>query len=131
MPKTLEQYASFLDTRDLVWPAPPEVHRPKAKPKLMRMPEVRVVTWNLYGTLLNIFGGQVLFEHPNKFVMDIALDKTVQEFKMWGSMSRKPGQPADYMGEIYRRVLKDLRAGAVAGREVSADCRRKRSGKRS
>lgn len=28
---------------------------------------------------------------------------------MWGSMVRKPGQPADYLGDIYRRVLGDLR----------------------
>ena len=27
--------------------------------------------------------------------MNVALDKTIHEFKMWGSMSRKPGQPAD------------------------------------
>jgi FMN phosphatase YigB (HAD superfamily) len=109
MPMTLEQYADFLDTRDLVWPMPPKVHRRKAKPHLVALPQVRVVTWNLYGTLLHIFKGQLLFEHPEKFVMDIALDKTVQEFKMWGSMSRKPGQPAEYMGEMYRRVLGDLR----------------------
>ncbi len=106
---SLEQYAEFLDTRDLIWPSPPEPKAPKAKPKLSAMPHVRVVTWNLYGTLLNIFDGQLLFEHPQKFVMDIALDKTVQEFKMWGSMSRKPGQPSEYMGEIYRRVLTELR----------------------
>ena len=111
----LEQYANFLDTRDLVWPAPPEVHHPKAKPHLTRMPQVRVVTWNLYGTLLDIFSGQLLFEHPNKFVMDIALDKTVAEFKMWGSMSRKPGQPSDYMGQIYRGVLKDLELASSPG----------------
>jgi FMN phosphatase YigB (HAD superfamily) len=109
MPMTLEQYADFLDTRDLVWPVPPPPHPPKAKPKLKRMPEIRAVVWNLYGTLLNIFSGQLLFEHPQKFVMDIALDKTVQEFKMWGSMTRKPGQPAEYMGAMYRRVLEDLR----------------------
>ncbi len=106
---SLEQYAEYLDTRDLIWPAPPKPKPPKAKPKLAVMPHVRVVTWNLYGTLLNIFDGQLLFEHPQKFVMDIALDKTVQEFKMWGSMSRKPGQPSEYMGEIYRRVLTELR----------------------
>jgi FMN phosphatase YigB (HAD superfamily) len=69
------------------------------------MPKVRAVLWNIYGTLVNVFGGQLLFEHPQKFVMEIALDKTVQEFKMWASMSRKPGQPADYMAEIYQRVL--------------------------
>jgi FMN phosphatase YigB (HAD superfamily) len=109
MALTLEKYAEYLDTRNLVWPAPPQAHGAKAKPHLVRMPQVRAVTWNLYGTLLNIFSGQLLHEHPEKFVMDIALDKTVQEFKMWGSMVRKPGQPADYMGEIYRRVLGDLR----------------------
>jgi hypothetical protein len=115
MAMTLEKYAEHLTTRDLVWPTPPSPHRPRAKPSLTRMPTVRAVTWNLYGTLLNIFGGQLLFEHPNNFVMDIALDKTVQEFKMWGSMSRKPGHPADYMGAIYRRVLTDLRHAPSPG----------------
>lgn len=109
MAMTLEKYAAFLDTRDLVWPVPPPPHPAKAKPYLKRLPEVRAVVWNLYGTLLNIFSGQLLLEHPDKFVMDIALDKSVQEFKMWGSMTRKPGQPADYLGEIYGRVLADLR----------------------
>jgi FMN phosphatase YigB (HAD superfamily) len=115
MPLTLEQYAVYLDSRNLVWPAPPEVQPPKAKPHLVRMPRVRVVLWNIYGTLLNISGGELVHEHPQKFVMEIALDKTVQEYKMWGSMSRKPGQPADYMGEIYRRVLADLRLAPSPG----------------
>ena len=115
MPMTLEQYADFLDTRDLVWPSPPEVTPAKAKPHLVKMPTVKAVTWNLYGTLLNIFGGELLWEHPQKFVMDIALDKTVQEFKMWASMSRKPGQPSDYMGEIYRKVLADQRLAPSHG----------------
>jgi FMN phosphatase YigB (HAD superfamily) len=115
MAMTLEKYGDYLDTRDFVWPAPPLVQRAKARPHLKRMPQVRVVTWSLYGTLLHIFGGELLFEHPQKFVMDIALDKTVQEFKMWGAMTRKPGQPAEYMGEIYRRVLTDLRLAPSLG----------------
>src|SRR5262245_41802271 len=115
MPMTLEQYADFLDTRDLVWPSPPAAKAANAKPHLSPRPMVRAVTWTLYGTLLNIYHGQLLFEHPDKFVMEIALDKTVQEFKMWGSMSRKPGQPAEYMGEIYRRVLEDLRMAPSKG----------------
>ncbi len=109
MPLSLEQYADQLAKRDLVWPAPPEVQPAKARPHLVRLPKVRAVLWNLYGTLLNISSGHLVFEHPQKFVMDIALDKTVQEFKMWGSMTRKPGQPADYMGDLYKRVLSDLR----------------------
>jgi FMN phosphatase YigB (HAD superfamily) len=124
MPLTLEQYASFLDTRDLAWPAPPPVQPAKARPKLNPLPGIRLVSWNIYGTLLSISTGQLLFEHPDKFVMDIALDKTVQEFKMWGSMYRKPGQPADYMGEMYGRVLSDLRMAPSPGEkhpEISAE----------
>lgn len=105
MALTLEQYANLLDGRqDLTWPVPPVVDRPKARPYLVRL-EVRAVLWNIYGTLLNLHGGEIYFEHPQKFVMDVALDKTIQEFKMWGSMSRKPGQPADYLRQVYGDLL--------------------------
>ena len=56
--------------------------------------------------------------------MDVALDKTIQEFKMWGSMSRKPGQPAEYLGQIYQQVLLEQQTGAVGGEkypEIAAD----------
>jgi FMN phosphatase YigB (HAD superfamily) len=110
MPLTLEQYATYLDTReDLNWPVAPPVQQPKARPHLKELPQVRAVAWDLYGTLLHLFGGHLLFEHPQKFIMDTALDKTVQEFKMWSSMSRKPGQPSEYMGQIYERVLSEQR----------------------
>jgi hypothetical protein len=116
MALTLDQYATYLDTRpDLSWPAPPEVERPRAKPHLVRLPEVRVVAWNVYGTLLAIAGGELYFEHPQKFIMDVALDKTIQEFKMWGAMSRKPGQPAEYLGQIYAQVLAEQQVGVVPG----------------
>ena len=94
---TLDQYATYLDTRNLHWPAPPEVEPPKAKPHLKRLPEVRAVLWNVYGTLLSISGGELLFQHPQTVIQKVALDKTVQEFKMWPAMSRKPGQPAEYL----------------------------------
>jgi FMN phosphatase YigB (HAD superfamily) len=81
---------------------------PRARRHLIQLPHVRAVLWNIYGTLLAISGGELLFEHPNAFIMDTALDKTIQEFNMWGSMSRKPGQPSDYMKSIYREVLQDL-----------------------
>jgi FMN phosphatase YigB (HAD superfamily) len=109
MALTLEQYAAYLDTRDLPWPAPPTVEPARAKPHLKRLPDVRAVMWNVYGTLLAIPGGELLFTHPTKFVMDVALDKTVQEFKMWASMSRKPGQPADYLAQMYTKVLDEQR----------------------
>ncbi len=108
MPLTLEQYASYLDTRDLPWPAPPEVERANALPHLVRLPGARAVLWNVYGTLLSISSGELLFEHPQRLLMDVALDKSVQEYKMWGSMTRKPGQPSEYMGLLYANALREL-----------------------
>ncbi|HTU18452.1 MAG TPA: HAD family hydrolase [Gemmataceae bacterium] len=125
MALTLEQYAAYLDTRnDLVWPAPPEADRPKARPYLVRLSQVRAVLWNVYGTLLRIAGGEMWFEHPQEFVMNVALDKTIQEYKMWSSMSRKPGQPADYMKQLYTSVLTEHRAvpgGTEKYPEVGSD----------
>jgi FMN phosphatase YigB (HAD superfamily) len=124
MALTLEQYATYLDTRDLPWPAPPEVERPRARPHVVRLPQVRAVLWNVYGTLLAIPGGELWFEHPKPFVMNVALEKTIQEFKMWGSMSRKPGQPAEYLGQIYTQLLteqRSVRGGAEKYPEVASD----------
>lgn len=118
MPLSLEQYASYLDTRGLPWPSAPEPDPPKAKPHLSRLRNIRAVLWNVYGTLLNVAGGELYFEHPKKLLMDVALDKTVQEFKMWGSMSRKPGQPGEYLGQLYSQVLAEQRGiGAGGGGE--------------
>ncbi len=124
MPLTLEQYASYLDTRELSWPAPPEVKPVKARSHLVRLPGVRCVLWDVYGILLRIAGGELWFEHPQPFVMDVALDKTIQEFKMWGSMSRKPGQPAEYLKQIYRQVLLEHRSVPGGGErypEIGSD----------
>src|SRR5262249_9580733 len=105
------QYAGYLDTRDdLPWPAPPKATPVKARPHLVRLPRVRAVLWNVYGTLLAIPQGELLFEHPQSFIMNNALDKTIQEFKMWGGMSRKPGQPSEYMLQIYTQILTEQRA---------------------
>ena len=109
MALTLEQYARFLETRDLNWPASPEPAPAKARPHLPPLPHIQLVTWNIYGTLLAISGGELFFQHPMQMVMELALEKTVQEFKMWASMSRKPGQPSEYMGQIYNRMLDEQR----------------------
>lgn len=109
MPLSLAQYAEQLAGRpDLNWPEPPEPVPPKARPHLKPLPGVRAVTWSVYGTLLVISSGELYLEHPQKFVMDVALDKTIQEFKMWKAMTRKPGAPAEYMRVIYQNVLRDL-----------------------
>jgi len=109
MSLSLAQYAEHLDSRrDLSWPAPPEVHRTKSKPHLKSLPMVKAVTWNVYGTLLAVTGGHFIREHSQKFIMDLALDKTIQEFKMWKSMSRKPGHPAEYMRVMISNCLDQL-----------------------
>ncbi|MFO0969640.1 MAG: HAD hydrolase-like protein [Gemmataceae bacterium] len=124
MPLTLEQYADYLDTRDLPWPMAPAPQPAKAKPHVAAMPGIRAVSWDLYGTLLCIASGELLFTHPTKFVMETALEKTVQEFKMWGSMTRKPGQPSEYMGQIYDKVLTEQKMAPSPGEkypEIQAD----------
>jgi FMN phosphatase YigB (HAD superfamily) len=124
MALTLEQYAQYLDSRHLPWPSPPEVVQPKARPYLVRLPNVRAVTWSVYGTLLAISGGELYFEHPDQFVMELALDKTVQEFKMWSSMSRKPGQPANYLQTVYSNLLAEQQlsqGGVDKNPEIIAD----------
>ena len=110
MPLTLEQYSTWLDARDLPWPSSPVVEKPSARPHLTRLPDVRAILWNVYGTLLAIPGGELWFVHPKPIIMNMVLEKTIQEFKMWGSMSRKPGQPSEYMGKIYEQVLLEQKA---------------------
>jgi FMN phosphatase YigB (HAD superfamily) len=109
MPLTLDQYATYLDTRGLPWPAVPKADPPKVRPHLRHIEGVRAVLWNVYGTLLAITEGELKLEVENNLLMNVALDKTIHEFKMWGSMSRKPGQPADYMREIYKKALDEQR----------------------
>src|SRR5262249_56820651 len=115
MALTVVRYASYLDTRAVPGPAPPTVERAKAKHSLVRLPQVRAVLWNVYGTLLAIPGGELWFEHPQPFVMNVALEKTIQEFKMWGSMSRKPGQPSEYLSQIYAQLLTEHRIAPGGG----------------
>jgi FMN phosphatase YigB (HAD superfamily) len=113
MPLSLEQYVAYLETRDISWPEPSRPDPPRAKPHLVRLPGLRAVTWNVYGTLLALTGGELYLEHPQPFVLDVALEKTVQEFKMWGAMTRRPGQPAEYLRQVYADLLGQQRT--VAG----------------
>jgi FMN phosphatase YigB (HAD superfamily) len=108
MPLTLEQYIERIHQRpDLVWPAPPQIDPPKARPALRPLP-IRAVLWTVYGTLIAVPHGELLFEHPQEYVTEAALDKVIKEFKMWQSMSRKPGAPAAYLRELFRKALQML-----------------------
>jgi FMN phosphatase YigB (HAD superfamily) len=119
MPLTLEQYAdSYLPTRGLPWPIPPaNIVKKKANPHVIKLP-IKAVLWTAYGTLLNILQGELLFEHPQAFVTENALDKTIKEFNMWNSMSRKPGAPAEYMKELFNRALTTFRLIGTPGEKI-------------
>ena len=107
MAKSLLEYAEWLDGRNLVWPQPPKLKAPKATPYLKPLAGIRAVTWSVYGTLLRIADGRLVFNHPQQLRMQVALEKTIQEFNMWHSMGRKPGAPWEYMLQQYTQVLSE------------------------
>ncbi|WP_339728548.1 HAD family hydrolase [uncultured Gimesia sp.] len=108
MAQSLQEYAEWLANRDdLIWPAAPELVTPKATPYLKPLRGIAAVTFSVYGTLLHISDGSLLLDHEQQLRMQIALDKTIKEFNMWNSMSRKPGAPWEYMLSQYRNLLED------------------------
>jgi len=117
MSKTLEEYTQWLDERKLLWPVAPVPVAPKATPYLKPLAGIRVVTWSVYGTLLTLAEGRLLFLHPDPLCMEVALDKTIHEFNMWNSMSRKPGAPWEYMFYQYKNLVEErlLAASPRAG----------------
>ena len=119
MSKTLMEYADWLDERDeLIWPFPPKIVPVKATPSIKPLPGIQAVTWSIYGTLLRISEGQLLFDHPGALPMQVALDKTIHEFNMWNSMTRKPGPPWQSLHDPYMRALDEYR---MAGRQHKGD----------
>ena len=113
MPLTLREYAEWLTERKLLWPAAPEPKPPKATPAVQPLPDIRAVTWSVYGTLLTIADGQLFQQLPEgkreQIRMQIALEKTIQEFNMWNSMTRKAGAPWEYMLEKYNDAVDQLK----------------------
>ncbi len=116
MAKTLLEYADWLTERKLRWPAAPKAEPAKATPYTKPLPKIKAVMWNVYGTLLRISDGELLFQHPQAIRMEVALDKTIQEFNMWNSMTRKPGKPWEYMQQKYLQVMDELKM-ASSGRK--------------
>ena len=115
MAKTLSEYLDLLDERsNLIFPKAPRLRPIKATPSIKPLPETKVVLWSVYGTLLVIDSGRLLHQHPQELRMQIALQKTIEEFKMWYSMSRKPGQPWEYMLQQYNGLIEDQRVAATA-----------------
>jgi histidinol phosphatase-like enzyme len=114
--KTLLEYADWLTERQLRWPAPPKLEPAKATPYLKPLTAIKGVSWNVYGTLLRIADGNLLFQHPQAIRMEVALDKTIHEFNMWNSMTRKPGKPWEYMLQKYVHALEEQQM-ASSGRK--------------
>lgn len=115
MAKSLNEYLSLLGERsDLIFPKAPRRKPIKATPAIKPIPEIKVVLWSVYGTLLSIDSGRLLHQHHQELRMQIALQKTIEEFKMWQSMSRKPGQPWVYMLQQYDGLIEDQRIAATA-----------------
>jgi FMN phosphatase YigB (HAD superfamily) len=107
MPKSLQEYADWLNDRQMIWPQVAAIDRMKATAFAKPLDAVRCVVWSPYGTLIRISDGRVLLEHPQQIRMQVALDKTIKEFNMWNSMSRKPGAPWEYMLHQYRSLLEE------------------------
>ncbi|MEZ6056363.1 MAG: HAD family hydrolase [Planctomycetaceae bacterium] len=104
----LSEYIESLDQRrELIWPEPPAPKPIKAKPYLKPISGIRAVVWSLYGTLLRIDTGRLHHLHPQKLRLQIALEKTIQEFNLWQSMDRKPGQPWESLLPTYQKLVED------------------------
>jgi len=126
MAKSLSEYADWLEERDLIWPKVPEIKPVKATPFVRHLPDIRAVTWGIYGTLLRIADGELLLDHPETLRMQVALDKTIREFNMWHSMTRKPGEP---WKQVYAQYKSLLETRAMSGTKhfgdvPEVDCRK-------
>ncbi len=110
MGKSLAEYLTWVETRPgLIWPKPPTPVPLDADPFIKPIPEIRAVSWCVYGTLLQIHDGRLHHLHPQVLRMQVALQKTIEEFHMWNSMSRKPGQPWEYMLQQYSKLIDESR----------------------
>lgn len=102
MALSIAEYAEHLAERNLLWPKVPKPEPVKAKPATALLPGIRAVLWDVYGTLLRTADGCfTLFPEP-ELRLQVALEKTIQEFNMWNSMYRKPGPPWQSMLPQYR-----------------------------
>lgn len=109
MTQTLQEYAAWLDQRgDLIWPQVPNIVPVNAKAHDRPIAGIRAVVWNLYGTLIRITDGDLQLSHHQELRMQVALEKTIAEFNMWNSMTRRPGAPWEYLLPKYRAFQEDL-----------------------
>ncbi len=106
---SLREYAAWLTERKLLWPAAPPTEPAKATPYTAPLSGIKAVSWNVYGTLLTIADGQLLLQHPQAIRMQVAMEKTIHEFNMWSSMTRRPGQPWEYFLPKYNDAVESAK----------------------
>jgi hypothetical protein len=121
MAQALLEYADSLDERGLLWPAPPDFEPVKATPFFDRLPDVRAVTWGVYGTLLLTADGRLVPMVPEALRMEVALEKTIHEFNMWNSMTRKPGAPWEYIARKFANLVESQRLAGTGHKGEAPD----------
>lgn len=105
MALTLSEFAEALDDRKLIWPRVPAPVPLKSRPSIKPLSGIRVVFWDVYGTLLRTPDDSfTLFPEP-EIRLQVALDKAIHEFNMWNHMYRKPGPPWQSMINQYRDYI--------------------------
>ena len=105
MPQSLAEYADHLEQRRLIWPQVPAPKVVSATPYVKRLPEIRAVLWDVYGTLLRVSDGRFTLFPSDEVRLQIALDKTIHEFNMWHHMYRQPGPPWKSMIGLYKSII--------------------------
>jgi hypothetical protein len=119
MPGTLEDFGDFLQQRGDPCPLGPEPEPfERVKPQSPRFDGFKAVIGAGFGTSMLLSGGEPQLFNADPVMKKIALEKTIHEFKMWQSMSRKPGNPSDYMEVIVRRAHEALLLREFAGPDV-------------
>jgi FMN phosphatase YigB (HAD superfamily) len=109
MAKTLLEFIDWLHARDdVIWPLAAEPKPLRAKATLQPLPGIKGVLWSVYGTLLTTQDGQLMLDHPEELRMQVAIEKSIEEFNMWYSMHREPGAPWEGMLRQYRRAYQHL-----------------------
>lgn len=118
MPLSLAEYSDSLDERRLIWPRVPPAVPVKANPSVQPLPGIRMVLWDVYGTLLRVSEGRFQTFPAEEVRLQIALDKTIHEFNMWNHMYRKPGPPWQSLIGLYRTTTERL---AMVGTQRKGD----------
>lgn len=108
MPLSLAEYSDALDERRLIWPQVPAPLPVKVTPYIKHLPGIRLVLWDVYGTLLRVSEGRFLITPTEEVRLQIALDKTIHEFNMWNHMYRRPGPPWQSLIGLYRNITERL-----------------------